>query len=403
MIELYVSGQLIKMYTPVIAADTLHYLTGQVHFTDDAWDGFVKWIHFTQGEGPGATVYDIALADDAFDESAELNLTVGEWSVYVTGTKDGARLTTVPLILTVKESGLIDAPLHVMPLSVAEQVDAKATTALDYASTVKAAYDAGELNGEDGKSFVIQGYYDTYADLTAAVPEPEAGAAYGVGTMYPYDIYIWDELNQAWKNNGPISGAKGDKGDAGTTFTPSVDASGNLSWSNDGGKENPQTRNIMGPIGPTGPAGEDGQSPYEAAVEAGYTGTEATFYAALAAVPYHNARHLPNGADPITVQTGNLANAAVTKQKLASDIVGVIDRNVCLYFTSVAVSATTGDFASINDARITADHVVAECVFANPSAISSDVTWTTANEWLVLNGTCTEATTANIVLVYKNN
>lgn len=70
-----------------------------------------------------------------------------------------------------------------------------------------------------------------------------------------------------------------------------------------------------------------------------------------------------------------------------------------LYFKDVAISAMTGDFASVNDSAITADYVVAECVFSNPSAITTDVTWVTSNSWLVLNGTCTAATTANIVLV----
>ena len=56
-------------------------------------------------------------------------------------------------------------------------------------------------------------------------------------------------------------------------------------------------------------------------MEAGYTGTASTFYAALSAMPYHNARHLPGGADPITVKTGNLENGAVTGEKLASGAV----------------------------------------------------------------------------------
>lgn len=82
---------------------------------------------------------------------------------------------------------------------------------------------------------------------------------------------------------------------------------------------------------------------------------------------------------------------------------GNVDVGGGLYFTSVAVAATTGDIASISNAKITADHVLAECVFANPSAITTDVTWTTTAGSLVLNGTCTVATTANIVLVKKNN
>lgn len=39
----------------------------------------------------------------------------------------------------------------------------------------------------------------------------------------------------------------GAQGADGTTFTPSVDSSGNISWTNDGGKPNPPTQNIMGP------------------------------------------------------------------------------------------------------------------------------------------------------------
>ena len=77
--------------------------------------------------------------------------------------------------------------------------------------------------------------------------------------------------------------------------------------------------------------------------------------------------------------------------------------NQVLYFTSVACSATTGNFATKSDASITADHVVAECTFANPSAITTDVTWTTASGSVTLNGTCASATTANLVLVKKGN
>lgn len=42
-------------------------------------------------------------------------------------------------------------------------------------------------------------------------------------------------------------GAQGPQGADGTTFTPSVDSAGNISWTNDGGKPNPPTQNIMGP------------------------------------------------------------------------------------------------------------------------------------------------------------
>jgi hypothetical protein len=93
-------------------------------------------------------------------------------------------------------------------------------------------------------------------------------------------------------------------------------------------------------------------------------------------------------ADDVTTQISSV-NEALSKQTL--------------YFTSVACAATTGNFATVSNANISADHVVVECTFANPSAITTDVTWTTANGSLTLNGTCVSATTANITLSKKGN
>lgn len=53
-------------------------------------------------------------------------------------------------------------------------------------------------------------------------------------------------------------GRDGVDGKDGTTFTPSVDAEGNLSWTNDGGKVNPPTVKI---VGKDGKDGQDGKTP----------------------------------------------------------------------------------------------------------------------------------------------
>ena len=345
MMEFYVSGQSLKMFTPVTAADSLKYLTAQFHFTDNDWDGYTRWAHFRRGE----TVYDIELDEnDRITEEDALNLTTGEWEIYLTGTKDTARLTTVVVILTVKESGLIDAPLHVLPQSVAEQIDAKAAQALLTAQAVKAAADAGKFNGKDGKSFEIKGYYASTAALEEGVPAPAPGDAYCVGSAAPYDVYIYDGVSGEWINNGTIQGAKGDTGAAGTTFTPHLDGNGNLSWTNDGGLENPATQNIRGAAGPKGETGAAGKSAYAAAVEAGYTGTEATFYAALTAMPYHNARHLPDGADPITVKAGNIEASAVETAKIkdkAVTMAKLADHAVSVDYTVTLDTTWSGDAA----------------------------------------------------------
>lgn len=66
--------------------------------------------------------------------------------------------------------------------------------------------------GEAGSSFAILGYFDTLADLKAAVPNPKAGGVYGVGTAPPYNIYIWDSVHGKWVPNGNLQGPQGKQG-----------------------------------------------------------------------------------------------------------------------------------------------------------------------------------------------
>lgn len=94
--------------------------------------------------------------------------------------------------------------------------------------------------------------------------------------MTDEDLAYYDETLKAWiksdpdniLNDGSIdinkfkasdrASLKGDKGDTGYYFTPSVDSAGDLSWTNDGGLTNPATVNIKGPKGDTGDTGADG-------------------------------------------------------------------------------------------------------------------------------------------------
>lgn len=78
------------------------------------------------------------------------------------------------------------------------------------------------LKGETGQGFVVKGKYDSLELLQSSVPTPSAGDAYGVGTVEPYNIYIYDGVSSTWVDYGHLQGAKGDKGDAFTyaDFTP---------------------------------------------------------------------------------------------------------------------------------------------------------------------------------------
>lgn len=59
--------------------------------------------------------------------------------------------------------------------------------------------------GKDGKNFTILGYKDSLEQLQTDVPSPAQGDAYCVGTVEPYELYIYD-TTKGWVANGTISG-----------------------------------------------------------------------------------------------------------------------------------------------------------------------------------------------------
>lgn len=169
-----------------------------------------------------------------------------------------------------------------------------------------------------GKGFTVLGQFMTLEALQSAVTTPKGGDAYGVGSTAPYDIYIWDKVENKWKNHGKLQGPQGnsgaaagfgtpaasasklaagaqttvavtasgpdtakvftfefgipqgergerglqglqgEKGDAGAYFTPAVSAEGLLTWTNNGGLTNPESANIKGPKGDKGEQGAQG-------------------------------------------------------------------------------------------------------------------------------------------------
>ena len=292
--------------------------------------------------------------------------------------------------------------------------------------------DPVDITGPAGASFSIAGIVETVGDLPA-----EAEGVWLVGDDAPYEGYsqiegVWTDIGQfAIGPQGPVGAAAGfgtptatidsNVGTPGVTITASgPDTAKVFSFA---------FTNLKGETGATGQTGPAGQG-----VPTG--GTAGQVLAKRSGTNYDTEWvNQSGGADPATVAPLMDGTAAVgTSTKYArqdhvhptdtsrqetlvsgtniktinnNSLLGSGDITIsgggALYYTSVACSATTGDFATVTNADITSDHVVAEVTWANPSAITTDVTWTTASGSLVLNGTCTAATTANIVLVKKNN
>ena len=111
----------------------------------------------------------------------------------------------------------------------------------------------------------------------------------------------------------------------------------------------------------------------------------------------------PDANGNIALTAADVPTSNNTSVQERFEAIEAVQANKVLYLTNIAVSAITGDITSYNNNAITASHVLAECVFANPSAITADVTWTTSSGNLRLNGTCTTATTVNVVLIKRDN
>ena len=82
-----------------------------------------------------------------------------------------------------------------------------------------------------------------------------------------------------WVQIISVEDITGPKGDTGTVFVPSVDADGNISWSNNADLENPETVNIKGQQGEKGETGEKGEQGIQGENGAdGYTPVKGTDY-----------------------------------------------------------------------------------------------------------------------------
>ena len=90
-------------------------------------------------------------------------------------------------------------------------------------------------------------------DLETKLSTIGGGGGSGTAGKSAYEIAVDDGFvgtETEW-----LESLKGVDGTDGTTFIPSVSATGDLSWSNDDGKENPATVNIKGAKGDRGDSG----------------------------------------------------------------------------------------------------------------------------------------------------
>lgn len=286
MIIGYITGQSLKIQAPVVVSDSINYLTAQFFFQTEDWKDLTKWAHFKQG----ATVYDFALEKDRIEKDAHLNLSDGEWEVYLHGNEfsDGEvveRITTEIVTLTVKKGGVLDGePFAEQPASEVERLNAKLDKFLETGIGGKVS----SVNGKDGDVVLT-------AEDVGALSEDNLDEA--------IDKALLDA-----KESGEFKGDKGDKGDAGAPgYTP---VKGVDYFDGANGKDGRDGQDGYTPIkgvdyfdgqdgkdgytpvkgidyfdgidGKDGATGADGKTAYQYAQDGGYAGTEEEFAEKLA-------------------------------------------------------------------------------------------------------------------------
>lgn len=255
MIKCSVEGQELIVGSPIIAADSINYLTAKFIFRTSDWDGLVKIAHFSNGALSASININ---ADDEIPESAGLNLSVGRWVVSVTGHKyeNGElvqRITTTQAKLTVHPSGVPDGdPLPSLP-SLGEQILGKVT---EIKTEVDSMTASAEMLPSGSEAFANVTTQDDTIHISFGIPKGDTGEKGdkgdkgdkgGTGATGPKgDKGDTGAVGpKGDKGDIGLTGPKGDKGDPGVIFTPSVSSSGVLSWSNDSGEENPDPVDIV--------------------------------------------------------------------------------------------------------------------------------------------------------------
>lgn len=158
LLKFTVRNQLLSGGGARIISDSIDYVDALFDFRTEDWNGLSKWAHFSKdGE-----IFDVNLVDDKIEKSAHVNLSEGEWEIKLHGTdpEGTMRITTNTVYFYVESYGNSEegSPLPEIPLSAAEQIDAKAQEALMTALEAldKAENGGSGSSGEDGFSPVIE-------------------------------------------------------------------------------------------------------------------------------------------------------------------------------------------------------------------------------------------------------
>lgn len=195
-----------------LVSDTIDYFDAEFDFRTEDWSGLSKWAHFSKED----VVYDVNLVDDKITKDMHLNLDTGIWEVKLHGTdsEGTTRVTTEIAYLTVESYGNAENenPLPEIPLSAAEQIDAKSQLAIEKAENAKTISEAAVLIAEEIREKADNGEFNGEKGEPGITPEIQIGAVATIPPEEEAEVTIGGTIEKPILNFAIPQGIEGKQG-----------------------------------------------------------------------------------------------------------------------------------------------------------------------------------------------
>lgn len=250
IINVNVNKQRLTVSIPFPVADALDYFSVIGNFTDDWKDCPSKWLHIKQGDAEYAVAFK---TDNTIGAEQHVNFNEGVYELWIHGSNlENKRITTNIVQITVEKTGGFGGQvLPEITISVAEQIDLKATEALNIAKAVETQAASGAFDGAPGP----RGPQGLQGEQGVQGPEGPQGPQGVPGPQGPQGIPGQTGATGPKGATG-ATGPQGPQGEQGVQGPPG--ATGPQGPQGETGPTGPQ--GPQGETGPTGPQGPQGDS-----------------------------------------------------------------------------------------------------------------------------------------------
>ena len=241
-----VRRQVLNIDAPTLVALSYDCINVKATFSSE-WDGMQKCLHI-RNVADQTLVGHILFENDEIGEDKGLNLSAGEWDVWIHGAKyeDNTlikRITTDVKKIKVEATGSEDEILPDVGPSVAEQAVAAAERAEAAADSAEQSATGASESADDAVAAANSAEQSaTNAATSESNAQTYANRAEQAVSRYPYintngNWMVYNVNDSEFVDTGVNA--------HGSTFYPHVNDEGTLSWTNDAGLPNPDPVNLI--------------------------------------------------------------------------------------------------------------------------------------------------------------